>query len=253
MRNQVETRTGEGINVILLNNLSGKRIYFGHQSVGYNILDGAREVLAGYPGVNIPITEIDQNRPAVEGRGIFHSKIGRNGEPLGKIDSFRKIVLDSNGGMGYDIAFFKFCYVDFNGNTNIEEIFDAYKKNVKKIQGARPGLVLVHVTVPLTSGKDFWKDWIRSKLGGKRLQSDENVKRNLLNEMLRAEYGKRNPLFDLALYESTRQDGSRTIFMRNGRDYEMLADEYTEDGGHLNARGKAWIGKKLILFLAEMS
>lgn len=252
MRDQRKTGTNEGINASRLLELSGKRIYFGHQSVGYNILDGVREVLDGYPGVKLPITEFDGNGPGVEGRGILHSRIGKNGEPLGKIDSFRKIVLGATGRMGFDVAFFKFCYVDFNENTDVREIFDAYKKDAKEIQAARPGLVLVHMTVPLTSGKDSWKDWIRSKIRGKRLQSDGNVKRNLLNEMLRAEYKQRAPFFDLARYESTRQDGRRMVFIRDGREYEMLAEEYTDDGGHLNARGKSWIGKNLLLFLGGM-
>jgi hypothetical protein len=249
MQNPKSTGTSEGITDSQLKKLAGKRIYFGHQSVGYNILDGVRDVLGEFPAAKITMTEFDGNSVPVEGRGILHSRIGKNGEPSRKIESFRKIVLGVPGMTPFDVAFFKFCYVDFQEDTNLGDIFEAYKKNTDEIQAALPGLVLVHMTVPLTSGKVSWIDWVKSKVFRKRLQSDGNLKRNQWNDLLRTEYGKKAHLFDLAFYESTLQNGNRSIFRRGGKDYEMLQEEYTEDGGHLNRKGRTWVAVHFLMFL----
>ena len=37
--------------------LSQKKIYFGHQSVGYNIIDGIKDIMKEYPQINLNIVE----------------------------------------------------------------------------------------------------------------------------------------------------------------------------------------------------
>lgn len=235
-----------------LEELSRKRIYFGHQSVGYNLLEGLAEVLREYPDAKIGIVELNANGSPTEAYGILHSKIGKNGNPFRKIQAFNRIVLEGGEGTRWDVAFFKFCYVDFYEGVNVEEIFDAYRKNIAEIQAKRPDLLLVHMTVPLTTGKVTPKEWVKSILGRKEIEYMGNINRNRFNELLRAEYGGKALIFDLAWIENIRPDGKRATFESGGRTYERLAGEYTDDGGHLNKDGRVRAGRRFLEFLAGL-
>src|SRR6266850_2357550 len=87
-----------------------ERIYFGHQSVGANLLDGLRE-LAGREGVPLRIVEAP-TASAVGPATFGHSFVAENRDPLKKLESFRA-ALDSGA---VDIALLEFCYVDINGD-----------------------------------------------------------------------------------------------------------------------------------------
>lgn len=232
--------------------LGEMRIYFGHQSVGYNILEGAKEVIGKIPGHGPSIVEFKAGDPPPDVRGILHSKVGRNGRPLKKIEDFRMIALTGVAGSRWDIAFFKFCYADFYEDTDVETVFTAYKKAVREIESERPGLRVIHMTVPLTDGKPTLKERIKRILGRSEIEYEGNIKRNRFNEMLRTEYEGKAPLFDLARMESVRSDGTRATFRSGGRDYDMLAGEYTDDGGHLNVRGRIRVAGPFIAFLSGL-
>ena len=45
-----------------------------------------------------------------------HSRIGRNGQPLSKIEAFAN-ALRHRGESVVDVAFMKFCYTDFSGSA----------------------------------------------------------------------------------------------------------------------------------------
>src|SRR5882724_12988489 len=81
-----------------LQRLSHERVYFGHQSVGANILQGVKE-LSGATGV--PVFIKDEFVP-------------ENGDPKRKLESFKKSV---GAGSRYDVALVKFCYVDIDADT----------------------------------------------------------------------------------------------------------------------------------------
>ncbi len=67
--------------------LSEKIIYFGHQSVGFNIVKGLEDILKENPQIKLNIVET--NNPADFSTPIFaHSRIGKNTEPQSKIDAF---------------------------------------------------------------------------------------------------------------------------------------------------------------------
>ncbi|MHC4582346.1 MAG: hypothetical protein ACYS14_12895, partial [Planctomycetota bacterium] len=60
--------------------LSGKRIFFGHKSVGYNIIDGIRDVLDERREIKLNVVETRD--PAEFGAPVFaHSQVGRNTDP----------------------------------------------------------------------------------------------------------------------------------------------------------------------------
>ena len=80
---------------------------------------------------------------------------------------------------------------------------------------------------------------------------DDNIKRSEFNDRLREEYGTKEFLFDLATLESTYPDGSKAIFKDSGKTYYHMVPDYTDDGGHLNERGRKIIAENLLIFLAN--
>ncbi len=230
--------------------LAEKKIYFGHQSVGYNILDGVRDLMSENPLIKLEIVET-HNAADFEGPLFAHSTIGRNAYPQSKIDAFTDVV--ENGiGEKTDVAFFKFCYLDFHNNTKIEELFEQYKESLSDLQKQFPEVAWVHSTVPLTSQQTGSKAWIKKMLGKPLRGYENNVKRNRFNEFLRGEYKDKEPLFDLANIESAFSDGKRASFTKDGTTYYSLVPDYTDDGSHLNEKGRKIVAEQFLLFLVNL-
>ena len=77
--------------------LSQKKIYFGHQSVGNNIMDGVKDLMTEYPQINLKIVETSDQ--ADFKLGIFaHSKVGKNMDPISKISGFESYMKNGLGG-----------------------------------------------------------------------------------------------------------------------------------------------------------
>ena len=71
--------------------LAQKKIFFGHMSVGYNILDGVRDIMKENPQVKLNIVETTDK--ADFKIAIFaHSKVGKNYDPQSKIDAFKDVL-----------------------------------------------------------------------------------------------------------------------------------------------------------------
>src|SRR2546423_8596690 len=88
------THAAEGSLRADLEHIARERIYFGHQSVGANLIDGLRE-LAGQEGVALRITETPQ-ASAVGPATFGHTFVAENGEPLKKLESLRgRLVAES--------------------------------------------------------------------------------------------------------------------------------------------------------------
>ena len=79
---------------------------------------------------------------------------------------------------------------------------------------------------------------------------DANIKKNEFNDLLTNYYAGKDPVFDIAYFESTYPDGKRSTFSKEGKSYFDLAPEYTYDDGHLNEKGRQWVAKHLLNFLA---
>jgi hypothetical protein len=233
-----------------LNILGDKYIFFGHQSVGWNIIEGIIEIKKTYPKLKLNIVEINRNERLPDVPSFVHAYIGRNTDPLLKINEFSRRIEIEKGNIG--IAFFKLCYIDFDYKTDIKEIFNNYKTTMNRLKSQYPNITFIHFTVPLTTSKPDMKSWVKKWLGERDIPFMLNVKRNKYNDMLRNEYLGREPFFDLAEIESTRKDGSRSSFEENGKTFFTLADEYSEDGAHLNNAGKNWVAGKLLIYLAEI-
>jgi hypothetical protein len=226
--------------------LSQKRIFFGHKSVGVNIIEGLKEVMARKSGIHLDIREtID---PAdFSGPVLAHSPIGRNKVPLSKIEAFR-VIMESGVGRAVDIAFFKFCFVDFDHETDVESVFKSYVGLVDGLEKRFPRLKIVTFTVPLMSKPVGIRTRLKKLLGRLPWYEEDNVKRNLYNDMLRARF--KGSLFDLAAIESRIDDTKKATFRDNGKEYELLNLAYTDDGGHLNSMGRQVVAIELLRTLS---
>jgi hypothetical protein len=234
-----------------LQKLGQKRIYFGHQSVGYDIVEGLRAVASEQSDAGLRIVEA-RSPEALGAPAFAHARNGRNHEPLTKIRDFAETI---EGGLGAttDIALFKFCYVDFPPGTDVEKVFAEYRSTLARLRDAFPAVRFVHVTSPLTVVQSGPKAYLKKLLGRPLGGAEANVVRERFNALLRKEYAGREPLFDLAAVEASRPDGETVSFEDGGARYPALADEYASDGKHLNPAGARWAAVHLLKTLAPLA
>jgi len=229
--------------------VAGRSVYFGHQSVGSNILDGVRD-LASREGVALRLEEVTVAAGVPAGT-LAHGFVADNGEPLRKLESFQR-ALASGSGKSVDIALLKFCYVDFDKGSDVRGIFARYQATVARVKADHPGTTLVHVTAPLTGVQGGMKGALKRLLGRAPYGLAENVRREEYNALLRQAYQGKEPVFDLARVESTRADGRTETFEWNGRPVPALVPAYTSDGGHLNDAGRLVAARELLAVLAAV-
>jgi regulator of replication initiation timing len=91
---------------------------------------------------------------------------------------------------------------------------------------------------------------LKKLLGRLPWHEEDNVKRNLINDKLRARFG--DSLFDLAAVESRIDETKKATFKEKGKDYELLRSAYTDDGGHLNSLGRQVAAIELLRTLAGL-
>ena len=156
-------------------------------------------------------------------------------------------------GDGVDIALLKFCFVDVTGKTDVEGLVAEYGSTINTLKKRYPKVTYVHITVPLMTVQTGPKAWIKKLIGRPIDGYEDNIGRGGYNRRLRSEYGTKDPLFDLAALESTFPDGRRCTFSAGGKAYEALVPEYTDDGGHLNQKGRRWVAERFLVFLANLS
>jgi len=218
---------------------SKRRVVFAHQSVGENILDGVR-VVAKENGVSLNIVE--GRRADSGGPGIFHFKVGANGDPFGKINDYAKTLEAAPFGKA-DVALVKLCYVDFNSQSDASAIAKSYASAIKQLQTSYPSTRFVAVTAPLTAIPGGPKVWVKKMIGRNPPDLADNTKRKEFNDHLRREFD-RNHLFDIAKLEA------ETATSEDGKPIETMRSELTNDGGHLNAEGQRLVGAAFLKILA---
>jgi hypothetical protein len=231
-----------------LERVAQRSIYFGHQSVGENLLDGLRD-LARDAGVPLRIAEA-RSASALKPGTFGHTFVAENGDPLRKLRSFEQAMGPRQAPV--DIAFVKFCYVDVDAATDSKALFEHYRAAIDGLRAKHPGTTFVHVTLPLTEEQGGAKALAKRLLGRAPGGTIENVRREEYNALLRRAYAGREPLFDLARIESTAPDGSAVKVQWNGREAPALAAAYTDDGGHLNAVGRLRAARELVAVLAAI-
>ncbi|MBI5657932.1 MAG: hypothetical protein HZC44_14320 [Geobacter sp.] len=232
-----------------LERIRSLRVVFGHQSVGKNIIDGLQTLALEKPAYRLNVVETSTPEK-IAGPVFAHFRVGANMTPDSKIESFSQYV--SRAGSAVDVAFFKFCYVDVGAETDADELFRKYQKTMADLKRQYPQLTFVHVTIPVKT-VDGGVKGIAKRLLGKSTGEEANIKRARYNDLLRNEYLGKEPIFDLARFESTAPDGSRVEVEKNGARYEALHSVYSDDGEHLNREGGRRAALALLQMLADAS
>lgn len=231
-----------------LQEVAGATVFFAHQSVGVNVVDGIAAVYGDHDLAALPVANIADGQTADS--GLLDLRIGENGDPHGKIAAFDAMIRDGLG-QDVDVAMLKLCYVDIRDGADIDAIFDDYRDTIAALQQDYPATRFVAATVPLNTKRDSVAT-IKGWLGrGDRYGPEHNALRERLNEMLRAEYTGSGALFDIAAIESTAPDGDRSTGRHGGTVYYALDQSYASDHGHLNEAGAVAAAQGFLAVVSE--
>jgi hypothetical protein len=96
--------------------------------------------------------------------------------------------------------------------------------------------------------KAYIKNLIGRPIGGQ----DDNIKRLEYSRLITSTFDSKEPVLDITRIESTKRDGVRTSFEKNGNAYFSLNPDYTYDGGHLNEVGRKLVAEQLLLLLVSI-
>lgn len=239
----------DGVTPARWDELGQRRTYFGHQSVGYNIIEGVEAILRQRPRLGLAVRE-DGDPKALDAPGLTHSKIGSNGDPLSKLQAFAN-VLRAGAGLRADAAFFKLCYVDIEDRSDPQAVFDRYTATMDELAREFPRVRLLHCTAPLTSIPGGIKNSVKKAIGRPIWGYEHNRRRGRFNALMRERYAASGCLFDIARLEATAPDGRVEAFDWQGARHEALYHGYTSDGGHLGPLGQRVLAIEFLLFLAR--
>jgi hypothetical protein len=233
------------------------KVFFGHQSVGMNLIDGTAGVYAarGLAAPEVIQVDLAAGPSALPGGAegfLAHAYIGRNEEPMEKIHDFDAAL---RGGLAHqiDVALMKLCYVDITSHTDVEALLQHYRGTLAALERDFPEVTFLHVTTPLTTElglKRAIKGAIKKMLGRAETNRADNAARERMNRLMRTEYGP-DRLFDLAAAESTAPDGTRVSGRVGGQPYHALYDGYASDDGHLDAAGSQHVVAGLLGLVAR--
>ncbi len=201
-------------------------VYFGHQSVGANMLEGLKLLARQKPQRYRLVVRPEPSRFSLSAlyrrfsgdphkqSGIEQFFVGRNGEPEGKIADFSRRM--AGEGRTADVAMMKLCFVDFQDpKTDPARLFADYRTGMERLEKSHPKVRFVWWTVPLMSGG--------------------NHLRNAYNRLIRTYAATHDkPLYDIADIESHDLQGRQV--MHDGE--PVMYAGYTQDGGHLTTEGK---------------
>jgi hypothetical protein len=230
--------------------LARSRIFFAHQSVGENIVEGVRALQDENRAHSLHVIDLSAAEGTLDSF-FAHARLGQNGDPKGKTDAF---VSTLEGGLGHrvDVAFQKYCFVDIDAGTNVTELFEYYRGAMNRLHKEFPPLRIVHVTAPLVHVQSGPKAGIKKLLGRSPDHYDDNIARERFNTLMRREYEGREPVFDLAAIEARGPDGSPRPLRFRGADVFELLPEYTTDGAHLNDGAERRVAAELLAFLGSV-
>lgn len=215
--------------------LRSTRVFFGHQSVGFNVMRGINLLSSSSSAERPDYVNLAKGEPLSEEGFFAHSKIGRNGQPDEKLEDFAAILRDGLANQ-VEVAVMKFCYLDVRSDTDVAAVFQQYRSTFRKLEKEFPKVTFVYATVPLQTRRPA-----------------DNAARARFNTLIRREYADTGRLWDIAKAESTQPDGTRVRGSYGGMRYDALYPGFTEDGGHLNERGATVAAEPLVELIAGAS
>ncbi|MDF1576419.1 MAG: hypothetical protein P1P86_14620 [Bacteroidales bacterium] len=228
--------------------VAGLKIYFGHQSVGNNIISG---ITQWEDETGVQLSKVESKDPALNVEiSLVHFKVGSNSDPHSKIDDFVSLVAQIPD-EGNPVAFFKLCYVDITPDTDVDKVYGYYKEKMLYLIEMYPNIRFMACTVPYMGLQKGMKAIAKRMLGRQSTGHLGNIKREEFNKNLLNDFQGVIPVFDLGGIESTLPDGSKATYNFKGSDYPYMPDIYTYDLGHLTELGSKTLSYNLLAFLAE--
>lgn len=245
---------GEGGEVVMrpvsdsdLQVAANTKVFFGHQSVGTNIMEGVPGV---YADRDVAAPEVTETTTAPPQAAFAHAHVGENTKPDLKMGDFQSMLADSFGDWA-DVALMKFCYVDITAETDVETLFAEYQQMMASVEAEYPDTTFLHVTVPLTT-EPGWKSKVKGLVGRGSTSPQDNAARERFNALMREAYADTGRLFDLAALESTMPDGTRVTGTSNGQTYFALYSGYAADSGHLTPQASSMVAAALLELIAGL-
>ena len=206
--------------------------------MGGNLVEGLADLAREGEPMPLVVTRglrVDRGR-----RGVMaHEWVGENGAPASKLaaigDALRGAARDAN------VAIVKFCYSDFQADSDPDALFTAYRDQIAVWRVSLPGVTFIHVTAPTVRPEGAVVGWVRT-LRGRFTMRARAAKVARYNERLREAYGGRELVLDLAAYEAAGAEGLEVPF---------LDPAFTDDGAHLNELGRKTVARRFLHFLAD--
>jgi hypothetical protein len=247
-----------------------RRLFFGHQSIGAQVITGINELADDLGRPDIPVVDVDVTGIPATGGVVAHAYVGINGDGFTKTRGDHPHEPGATASWGerirdglsseIDTAVLKFCYADLRpgsvhwvGDTQVgytpAELFAEYKAAIDALVTDFPSIAFIYATEPVVYIYDE-DDEGPGGTGG----NHANDLRYAFNQLVRAEYGHTGRLWDIALAQSTDPAGSR-YFNANGSEYLFL-DYASADLEHIS--GVDGIGRKaaatpLVLIMADIA
>jgi hypothetical protein len=232
-----------------LHRFAATRVFFGHQSVGANVISGVESIYAASE-VQAPLITETRAPGNIDGGVLAHAYIGANGDPLGKFADF-KAAVNGSVGQSIDVALLKLCYVDVVASTDVQALFDTYRATMEELEREHPSVRFIYTTVPLTTDRD-WKSTIKYWLGrDDHMGPADNLARERYNELIRRQYRDTGRLFDIASIEAT-MSSSPTQRQSGEAIYYVLNAGLAVDPGHLNQLGASLAGAEFVRVIAAI-
>ncbi|NGN93018.1 hypothetical protein G5C66_09755 [Nocardioides sp. KC13] len=223
------------------------KVFFGHQSVGTNILDGVGRMYAG-ASLPAPVFADFSAVGEAEGATFIHAHLGVNGDPRSKFAAFAD-VMDGPAARDVDVALMKLCYADITAASDVRAVFDAYVSTMAEVEEAHPDVRFLYTTAPLTADRN-WESKIKAALGhDDGMGPADNVARERYNALIREKYASTGRLVDIAAVESAGTEERS----QDGNVYYVLNENLTFDRGHLNEAGSEAVAAELLTMVAANS
>lgn len=211
------------IPVSALDQVRRQKILFGHESVGFDVINGLDALSQAQPArYGLRIQHMIQAAWYQRNSGLGEFFFNHNGNPQGKVDAFVAKMHDGCGN-AVDIAMMKYCYADLIERTDPRAAFEAYRNAYERLAQEYPKVTFVYWTCPIT---------IPSRCTDRRTAINRLIREHCRTQDL--------PLLDIADIECHTPDG-REITEAGG---QKLYEGYARDqGGHLNATGAQRVGR----------
>lgn len=231
----VEPPSGE-LDLATYNAALSKRTVFGHQSVGWQVLQGVGMWADEFnqPDPTFP----DYEGGGLPGSGGFlgHFYAGTNGNAFTKTAEFLS-HLQNGLASQVDIVVLKFCYADLRSGSGYTpaQMFTEYKSWVDTVESTYPALTVIYATQAIVMGENS--------------DGANNGLRQTFNNLVRAEYGASGRLWDVADIQSTDPDGNKVLY---GGVESLYSGYASPDQRHIYGLGRTTVSAPLLQIIAGL-